>query len=52
MGTILHRNLESQVHESRQIGICQTGDGKSERQYSKNQQTKMDWNGLINSDDH
>ena len=27
---ILHRNLEGQVHESRQIGSGQTGDGKSE----------------------
>ena len=29
--TILHRYLECQVHESRQIGSSQTGDGKSER---------------------
>ena len=41
----LHRNLECQVHESRQIGSGQTRDGKSERQHSRNQQTKMDWNG-------
>ena len=27
---ILYRNLEYQVHESRQIGSGQTGDGKSE----------------------
>ena len=27
----MHRNLECQVHESRQIGSGQTGDGKSER---------------------
>ena len=27
---ILHRNLECQVHESRQIGSGQTGDSKSE----------------------
>ena len=27
---ILHRNLECQVHESRQIRSGQTGDGKSE----------------------
>ena len=40
-----HRNLECQVHESRQIGSAQTGDGKSERRHSRNQQTKMDWNG-------
>ena len=36
------RNLECQVHESRQIGSGQTGDGKSERQHSRNQRTKMD----------
>ena len=41
----LHRNLECQVHESRQIGSGQTGDGKSERWHSRNEQTKMDWNG-------
>ena len=35
--------LECQVQESRQIGSGQTGDGKSERQHSRNQQTKMDW---------
>ena len=34
--------LECQVHESRQIGSGQTGDGKSECQYSRNQQTKID----------
>ena len=39
---ILHRNLEYQVHESRQIGSGQTGDGKSEHQHSRNQRTKMD----------
>ena len=49
---ILHRNLECQVHESRQIGSGQTGDGKSEHQHSRNQQTKMDWNGEFNSDNH
>ena len=42
---IFHRNLERQVHESRQIGSGQTRDGKSERQHSRNRQTKMDWNG-------
>ena len=30
LGAILHRNLECWVHESRQIGSGQTGDGKSE----------------------
>ena len=43
--SILHRNLECQVHESRQIGSGQTGDGKSEYQHSRSQRTKMDWNG-------
>ena len=38
-------NLECQVHESRQIVSGQTKDGKSERRHSRNQQTKMDWNG-------
>ena len=42
---ILHRNLECQVHESRQIGSGQTRNGKGECQHSRNQQTKMDWNG-------
>ena len=37
LGAILHRNLECWVHESRQIGSGQTGDGKSERQHSRNQ---------------
>ena len=44
---ILHRNLECQVHESRLIGSGQTGDGKSECRHSRNQRTKMDWNGWI-----
>ena len=47
-----HRNLECRVHESRLIGSGKTGGGKSERQHSRNQQTKMDWNGEFNSDDH
>ena len=42
----LHRNLECQVHESRQIGSGQTDD-KSECWHSRNQWTKMDWNGWI-----
>ena len=29
----------------RQIGSGQTGDGKSECRHSRNQRTKMDWNG-------
>ena len=43
--TILHRNLECQVHESRQIRSGQTRDGKSERRHFRNQQNKMDWSG-------
>ena len=39
------RKLESQVHESRQIGSGQTRDGKSECQHFWNQQPKMDLNG-------
>ena len=42
---LLYRNLEFQVHESRQIGSGQTRDGKSECRHSRNQQTEMDWNG-------
>ena len=30
----------------------QTGDGKSECRHSRNQRTKMDWNGWIYSDDY
>ena len=46
----MHRNLECQVHESRQIGSGQTGDGKSECQHSR----KLKWSGMgeFNSDDH
>ena len=32
-----YRNLECQVHESRQIGSGQTGDGKSEHRHFRNQ---------------
>ena len=49
---ILHRDLECQAHESRQIGSGQTRDGKSERRHSRNQETKMDWMDEFNSDDH
>ena len=35
------------VHESRQIGSDQTGDGKSEHRHFRNQWTKMDWNVWI-----
>ena len=47
---ILHRNLECQVDESRQIGNGQTRDGKSEPRHSRNQ---IKWTGMgeFNSDD-
>ena len=55
---ILHRNLECEVHESRQIGSGQTGGGKSE--HSRNAQadiigiSELKWTelGEFNSDDH
>ena len=34
---ILHRNMECQVHESRQIESGQTRDGKGECRHSRNQ---------------
>ena len=36
----MHKNLECQVHEPRQIGSGQTRDGKSERRHSRNQRTE------------
>ena len=44
---MLHRNLECQVHESRQIRTGQIGDGKSEI-------SELKWTGMgeFNSDDH
>ena len=44
----LHRNLECQIHESREIGSGQTRDSKSERRHSKNQRTKngLEWVNL------
>ena len=44
--------LECQVHESRQIGSGQTGNGKSEHQHLGI--SKLKWNGMgeFNSDDH
>ena len=35
--TLCDRNLECQVHESRQIGSGQIGDDKSEHRHSRNQ---------------
>ena len=48
----MHRNLERQVHESRQIGSGQSGDGKSERRQVGI--SKLKWTGMgeFNSDDH
>ena len=48
----MHRNLECQVHESRQIGSGQTGDGKSELNILGI--SKLKWTGMgeFNSDDH
>ena len=48
----MHRNLESWVHESRQIGSGQTGDGKSEHRILGI--SELRWNGMgeFNSDDH
>ena len=40
-------SLIKEIHESRQIRSGQTGQGKSERRHSRNQPTKMDWNGWI-----
>ena len=37
-------NVRSMI---RQIGSAQTRDGMSERRHSRNQRTKMDWNGWI-----
>ena len=48
----MHRNLECQVHESRQIGSGQTRDGKSDIDILGI--SKLKWTGLgeFNSDDH
>ena len=48
--TILHRDLECQVHESRQIGSGQTGRVNIEILGM----SELKWNGMgeFNSDDH
>ena len=48
---ILHRNLECQVHESRQIGSGQTRDGKNVDILGI---SELKWTGMgeFNSDDH
>ena len=49
---ILHRNLECYVHESRQIGSGQTGDGKSECRHSRISELRWTGMGEFNLDDH
>ena len=48
----IHRNLECQFHESRQIGSGQTGDGKSECRHSRISELKWTGMGEFNLDDH
>ena len=48
----MHRNLECQVHESRQIGSGQTRDGKSEVDILGISELKWTRMGEFNSDDH
>ena len=49
---ILHRNLECQVHESRQIGSGQTRDGKGNADILGISELKWTGMGEFNSDDH
>ena len=48
----MHRNLECQVHESRQTGSSQTGDGKSKCNILGISELKWTGMGEFNSDDH
>ena len=48
----MHRNLECQVHVSRQIGSGQTGDGKSDVDILGIRELKWTGMGEFNSDDH
>ena len=48
----MHRNLECQVHESRQIGSGQTRDGKSDVYILGFSELKWTGMGEFNSDDH
>ena len=48
----MHRNLECQVHESRQIGSGQTRDGKSEVDILGIRELKWTGMGEFNSDNH
>ena len=49
---MLHMNLECEVHESRQIGSRQTGDGKSEHRHLGISELKWTGMGEFNSDGH
>ena len=49
--TALHRNLESSSMNQGKIGHGQAGDARV-NQRLWNQLTKMDRNGIFNSDDH
>ena len=49
---ILHRNLECQVHESRQIESGQTGDGRVNVDILGISELKWTGMGEFNSDDH
>ena len=48
----MHRNLECQVHESRQIESGQTGDGKSELDFLGISELKWTGMGEFSTDDH
>ena len=48
----MHRNLECQVHESRQIGGGQTGDDKSEGRILGISELKWTAMGEFKSEDH
>ena len=49
---ILHRNLECQVHESRQIGSGQTGVARVNVDILGISELKWTGTGEFNSDDH
>ena len=49
---MLHRNLECQVHKSRQIGSGQTRDGKGEVDILGISELKWTGMGEFNADDH
>ena len=49
---ILHSNMECEVHESRQIGSGQTGDGRVNIDIFRISKSKWTGMGEFNSDDH